>query len=75
VNAARRTRADLTGRKKVAEVVIDPDVRAAVGILIEHRVEPGRGGCGRYCVVQNEVTLVTQVQFDAVTEQDEDVVI
>ena len=74
VDATRRTRADLTGKTFVAEDVIDPEVRAAVRILIEQREEPWRGDYS-YSVVLNDVIVAAQVHFDAVTDRYKDVVI
>lgn len=74
VDAAHRIRAGLTCHKFVVEDVIDPEVRAAVRILIEQREEPWRGDC-LYCVVLNHVIVAAQVHLDAVTEHHEDVAV
>src|SRR5277367_4991381 len=73
VDAASRARANLTRQKNIAEGVISPDVRTAVGILIHHRKERLRKGCCFYRVVLNDVMVATKVQFDTVTEQHKDV--
>ncbi len=64
INAIRGTRANLTRRKQIAETVINPDIRTAVWILIEHREELRRSRSDRYTVPLYRIMNAAVVNLD-----------
>lgn len=75
MDAVCGTCADLSREKHVAEGVSDPEVRVAVRILIEQRIEVGLGGCGYRRIAQDYVFGTSQAHLDPVTEQHKDIAV
>jgi hypothetical protein len=70
VDAGRRTGADLTRSKNVAEGIIGPDIRAAVGVLIDH-CKYAHWRSDRHSVPKDNIVSTADVNFDAVSAQIE----